>query len=372
MQPVFVGEVVDRGRHPGRGRAAAATGTPGTRGGTRPGAAAVARAGVAAAGTRRAATGSAGGARAARRRGTAATAQRTNRGAAAVIDVLAQGRPLRAVGAVDRLHRQEVVAPARARRPVGRGDAVLLEVGQHPVHQRQPAGIVIRHAEFADHALLVVFLQPFDEGAHALHAVVLAEFAHVDAGVVAAGALVEIGMRLEDQVVGRILECQQGVVPQRPAGGFRPAVAFDHDRLGLVDGAYPVDAVLGGDRPLSHGVVRLVHDVVGIERRLAAPALGDTGHDLLIAIIGHRGAADDRTPVEGVVVQVEDDAHAVLLRIGEGLVDQRRIGRIQGAAQDRLQPFPDDRETDQLDALATPLLEVGLDGKDVVGTVHAR
>ncbi len=179
-------------------------------------------------------------------------------------------------------------------------------------------------------------------------------------------------MRLEDQVVGRILERQQGVVPQRPAGRLRPAVALDHDGFGLVDRAHAVDTVLGSDRPLGHGVVRLVHDVVGIERRLTAPALGDTGHDLLVAVIGHCRAADHRAAIEGVVVQIEDDPHAVLLRIGKGLVHQRGIGRIQRTAQHRLQSLPDDRETNQLDPLGAPLLEVGLHGKDVVRTVHTR
>ena len=84
--------------------------------------------------------------------------------------MMAQGRHLRAIDALDRLDSEHIIAPPRAGRPVGPAQvdiAVLVQMGQEIIQRRQ-TGSVGAAAELAQKAALVVLPQPAREIGHAL------------------------------------------------------------------------------------------------------------------------------------------------------------------------------------------------------------
>src|SRR5690606_19335387 len=170
----------------------------------------------------------------------------------------------------------------------------------------------------------------------------------------------------EDQVVLRIahpwIADQLGVdlLPEQRAG---VTVAGDHDPGLRIDLADRLARFQSGLRPeVVTGVVRLVHQTIAPQSRVVvnfqsdlAPGLGKRGTRNLWRL-------DHLAVVTVVVVHIQDDFHAVLVRQVQRLLDARQFGGIQRGAKLGLDALPEEAETDQLEAQLTRTLVVALVG----------
>src|SRR5690606_5346351 len=90
--------------------------------------------------------------------------------AAVVLDMFLQDVHLRTVFAIYWLDSQHVFPPARPAGPVGTGNTVLIEVGEHIVHREQHRFGMAGYAVFTEKTFLAVLLEPLHERPGTFHA----------------------------------------------------------------------------------------------------------------------------------------------------------------------------------------------------------
>src|SRR5690606_22808390 len=261
--------------------------------------------------------------------------------------------------------RHAVLTPAWTGCPIGAWDAVLGQVRQHVVGGDHTRGGEVRDTVLTQVATQLVLLQPLNPRLDQIHTTHRCE-GFVAVAVRARVVVIPILVCFEDQVVLRIahpwIADQLGVdlLPEQRAG---VTVAGDHDPGLRIDLADRLARFQSGLRPeVVTGVVRLVHQTIAPQSRVVvnfqsdlAPGLGKRGTRNLWRV-------DHLAVVTVVVVHIQDDFHAVLVRQVQRLLDARQLGGIQRGAKLGLDTLPEEAQTDQLEAQLTMTLVVGLVG----------
>ena len=218
----------------------------------------------------------------------------------------------------------------------------------------EPARIVARNAELADHTLEVIGLQPVDEGLQTVdpdHRV--GALGIVTVVVEALVILVEILMGLVNQLAGGVVDEEVGVALE-PAMRPGPIIALDVDNVVLIDEPNRVDCGLGRVLPGIGGrhVVRFVHQIVAEKGGVTLHLARQLGPEVGKLRIGRPGRRAERLAiVSTVIVEIDDQVHAERCCIREHVLKQGQLGSVERPAQSRLHSFPTKWKSNEVNAM---------------------